>query len=127
MVVCYRSDEFGVAAVERQTGQDLAVNFSIINLNAPITQSQIAVGSGITQTQSVDLNTLDDVNAYLDQHFAGRTEVQELKTMLLELNSQHERDEVRPSLVSRVRAIIDGLGPAASVIMEFVLKYYLGG
>ena len=68
---------FGVAAVERQTGQDLAVNFSIINLSTEVTQSQIAVGSGITQTQSVDLNTLHDVTAYLDQHFAGRTEVQE--------------------------------------------------
>lgn len=75
----------------------------------------------------MDLNTLDDVNAYLDQHFANRTEVQELRTMLLELKSQHERDEVRPSLVGRVRAIIDGLGPTASVIMEFVVKHYLGG
>ncbi len=116
---------FGVAAVEGEAGQDLPVNFSIINVNAPVTQSQIAVGSGISQ--SIELKTLDDVDAFIEQHFDNRTEAQELKTLLRELKTQSGRDEVKPSLVSKVRGIVNSLDPAATEIMKFVLKHYLGG
>lgn len=118
---------FGVEAVEGLAGQNLAVNFSIINVNAPVSQSQIAVGSGISQAQSLGVNTLDELDAYLDQHFANNSEAQQLKVLLRELEMQSKRDEVKPTLVGKVRAIVSSLGPAASIVIEFVLKHYLGG
>lgn len=62
---------FGYEAVEGRRGQDLSVNFSIINVNAPVTQSQIAAGSKIEQTQSLHINTLQELLAYLGVSTTG--------------------------------------------------------
>jgi formate dehydrogenase assembly factor FdhD len=117
---------FGIEAVEGGAQENLAVNFSIININAPVTQSQVASGTAITQTQSINIATPAELEQYLKQHFQGRQEIEELKVILKELEQQHKVDVVKPSTLKRVNDIVSALGPTAAVVMEFVLKYYLG-
>lgn len=115
---------FGYEAVEGRRGKDLAVNFSVINVNAPVTQSQIAAGSSISQTQSLHINTLEDLRKYLDQHFS-ESEVRSLNNQLQELEGQIKEDAVKPSTLSKIREAVENLGPAALVVIE-VLQIVLG-
>lgn len=115
---------FGYEAMEGRRGQDLSVNFSIINVNAPVTQSQIAAGSKIEQTQSLHINTLQDLQQYLDQRFSG-AEIESLKSQLRDLEEQIKADVVKPSTLRKIKEIVTSLGPAALVVME-VLQKILG-
>ena len=102
------------------------MNFSIINVNAPVTQSQIASGTGISQDELISINTPAELEQFLNQRFARRHEVEELKMMLNELEQQIRADNVKPSTLKKVKDIVSTLGPSAAVVMEYILKYYLG-
>jgi hypothetical protein len=111
---------YGVEAVEGLARQDLAVNFSIISIAGPVTQSQISVGSRITQTQ-MPVNTFQDLYSYLDRSF-NEAEVRELKGQLQELEEQVKADVIKPSTLTRIAEMIERLGPAALTLMKIVQK-----
>jgi len=112
---------FGVEAVEGRTGQDLAVNYRIININAPVSQSQIAAGSAIEQTQSLSINTLQELERYLDEHFqAGQ--IENLKNQLRELDAQIKAESVKPSTLQKIRDTVMNLGAPAIVVIEVIQK-----
>lgn len=112
---------FGIEAVEGRRGQDLAVNYSIININAPVSQSQIAAGSAIEQTQSLSINTLRELERYLDEHFqAGQ--IESLKNQLRELDAQIKAESVKPSTLEKIRDTVVSLGAPAMVVIEVVQK-----
>ena len=112
---------FGVEAVEGRRGQDLAVNYSIININAPVIQSQIAAGSAIEQTQSLSINTLQELERYLDEHFqAGQ--IENLKNQLRELDAQIKAESVKPSTLQKIRDTAMSLGAPAIVVIEVIQK-----
>jgi glycine/serine hydroxymethyltransferase len=117
---------YGIEAVEGRRGQDLAVNFSIINVNAPVTQSQIAAGQHILQTQSSEMKTFDDIEQYVDQKISG-PDRETLKTELQELRGQVDRDEVKPTTLQRIREIAERWGPVGLVVFEAVMKLLSGG
>ena len=116
---------FGVDAVEGRSGQNLAVNYKIININAPITQSQVAVGEKISQEQQINVCTLDDLEHYLDSNFESR-EVSELKSELQELKRQIESDRIRPTTLSKLKDLAAKLGPTAAIIVLEAIKKVLG-
>lgn len=117
---------FGVESVEGLAGRQLAVNYSIINISAPVTQSQIAAGTRIEQTQSVNISTVQDLERYLDQHFHS-PEVDTLKSQLRELDAQIRADSVKPSTLQKIRDIAMTLGPAAMTVIEVVKKLLVPG
>jgi len=112
---------FGFEAVEGRAGRELAVNFSIINITAPVTQSQIAAGTAIEQTQSLDINTLQDLERYLEQRIHG-AEIEALKTQLRELDAQMKAGAVKPSTLSKIRETVTSLGPTAAVVIDIIAK-----
>jgi len=117
---------YGIEAVEGRRGQDLAVNFSIINVNAPVTQSQIAAGQGILQTQSSEVKTFEDIERYVDQKISG-PDLESLKSELQELRRQVDREQVKPSTLQRIREIAEKWGPAGLVVFEALMKLLSGG
>jgi hypothetical protein len=117
---------YGVEAVEGRRGQELAVNFSIINVNAPITQSQIAAGQHILQKQSSEMKTFDAIERYVDQKISG-PDRETLKTELHELRGQVDRAEVKPTTLQRIREITERWGPVGLVVFEAVMKLLSGG
>jgi len=112
---------FGVEAVEGQAGQDLAVNFSIINVNAPVTDSQIAAGDRIEQSKLVSIGTFDGLHRYLDQNFRP-DQVEALKVQLQELEKQVKVDSVKPSTLSKIREMTQNLGQTALIVMDVIQK-----
>ncbi|MCJ7768375.1 hypothetical protein MUP79_08295 [Candidatus Bathyarchaeota archaeon] len=120
---CFVNDltSFGIEAVEGKGGQDLAVNFSIINVNAPVTDSQIAIGEKINQTQSLGPKTIDNLVRFLEQNFKSAI-AEDLKKQLHELEGQIEADSVRPSTLSKIKDIAQNLGPTALVVIEVIEK-----
>lgn len=113
---------FGVEAVEGQAErQDLAVNFSIINVNAPVTASQIAIGGKINQTYLGSIRTFDDLHRYLDQNFEPG-QIEALKTQLRELEEQIKAESVKPGTLSKIKDTVQNLGPAATIVMEVIQK-----
>jgi hypothetical protein len=117
---------YGVEVVEGRRGQELAVNFSIINVNAPITQSQIAAGQHILQKQSSEMKTFDAIERYVDQKISG-PDRETLKTELRELRGQVDRAEVKPTTLQRIREITERWGPVGLVVFEAVMKLLSGG
>lgn len=111
----------GYEAVEGRRGQDLAVNFSIINIGAPVTQSQIAAGAEIRQTQSPNVNTLQDLWNYLDQNFQD-AEISALKSQLRALEEQVKGGTVKTSTLKKIRDMVTDLGPAALTVIEVIQK-----
>jgi len=117
----YDLTSFGVEAVEGRAGQDLAVNYSIININAPVSQSQIAAGSVVEQTQSLSIDTLQELERYLDEHFQTG-QIESLKTQLRELDAQIKAESVKPSTLQKIKDTVTSLGAPAIVVIEVVQK-----
>jgi hypothetical protein len=110
---------YGIEAVEGKRRQGLAVNFSNIIINAPVTQSQIAAGQGIIQTHS--LKTFDDIEGYIEQNITGPT-AEVLRSELRELRSEIDKDQLKPSRLQKVKEICEQYGPAALIVFETIMK-----
>jgi hypothetical protein len=110
---------YGIEAVEGRAQGNLAVNFSNIIINAPVTQSQIAAGQGIIQTQS--LRTFDDIEGYIEQNITGPT-ADTLRSELRELRSEIEKDQVKPSRLQKIKEMCEQYGPAALIVFETIMK-----
>lgn len=115
---------YGIEAVEGRRGQDLAVNFSIINVNAPVTESQIAAGQAIVQTQS-KMKTFEDIEQYIDQKISG-PDHETLRSELQDLRAQIDRDAVKTGTLQRIREIAEKWGPVGLVIFEAVMMLLSG-
>jgi hypothetical protein len=126
--LCFLHDltSFGVEAVEGRAGRELAVNYSIINITAPVTQSQIAAGQAILQTQSSEMKTFEDIEHYVDQKISG-PDHETLKSELQELRGQVDREQVKPSTLQKIREISEKWGPVGLVILEAVMKLLSAG
>jgi hypothetical protein len=112
---------FGVEAVEGRAGQNLSVNFSIINVNAPVTSSQIASGHGITQTQSIQINSFSELYRYLDDKL-GDFQKKQLRPLVEELEADTKKDSVKPSTLRKIREMVQTWGPVGATIIEAVAK-----
>jgi hypothetical protein len=112
---------FGVEAAEGKAGQNLSVNFSIINVNAPVTSSQIASGNGITQTQSIQINSFSEFYRYLDDNLSDFQEKQ-LRPLAEELEADTRKDSVKPSTLRKIRGMVQTWGPVGATIIEAVAK-----
>ncbi|SRR6266568_3569306 len=112
---------FGVEAVEGRAGQNLSINFSIINVNAPVTSSQIASGHGITQTQSIQINSFSELYRYLDDKL-GDFQKKQLRPLVEELEADTKKDSVKPSTLRKIREMVQTWGPVGATIIEAVAK-----
>lgn len=118
---------FGVEAVEGKAGRSLSVNFSIININAPVSSSQIASGQGITQAQPLQINSFKDLYHYLDDKL-GDSQEKELRLLVEELEADTKKDSVKPSTLRKIRELVQTWGPVGAVVIEAVAKLSgLGG
>jgi len=109
----------GIEAVEGTRRQGLAINFNTININAPITQSQIAAGENITQTQS--LNTFQDIERYVEQNLSGPI-ADAIRSELQELQGEIQKDQVKPSRTQKIKDLCKQYGPAAVVVSEAAMR-----
>jgi hypothetical protein len=116
----YDLTSFGVEAVEEEglARQGLAVNFNLVNVNAPVKESQIAAGGNIHQT--LNINTMQDLQKYLDQNFPPE-KTKDLKNQMLEVESQIKAGSVKTDTLSKVREAITSLGAGAS-LMDAVVR-----
>jgi hypothetical protein len=110
---------YGIEAVEGTRRQGLAVNFNTININAPITQSNIAAGEKITQTQS--LNTFQDIERYVKQNLSGPI-ADAIRSELQELQGEIQKDQVKPSRTQKIKDLCMQYGPAALAVSDAVLR-----
>jgi hypothetical protein len=116
----------GIDVVEGRSRGSLAINYNIVNVNAPVSQSQIAAGSNVSQSQTITVNNLVELEQYLDRSFSAQ-QVAELKRMIREVEADASQDTVRPSKLRRIRSLVEVLGtPAATIVIQFLLKHYLG-
>jgi len=98
----------------------LAINFGI-NINSPVSHSQIAAGTNISQEQELNINSLDELVAYLEKNFdAGK--IKELKDELAKLDDQMKSDAVKPSMIRRIKELVTNLRPSALIVMEVIQK-----
>lgn len=116
----------GIDAVEGRSRTGFAVNFNIINVNAPVSGGQIASGGVVTQNQAITVNSLKELEEYLDR-FLSRNQTAAIKDELRQLEKDKSQDIIRPSRLNKIKELATILGPpAAQVILDFVRKYYLG-
>jgi hypothetical protein len=116
----------GVDVVEGRSRRNLDINYSIINVNAPVLQSQIAAGNNVSQTQTITVNNLTELEQYLDRSFSAQ-QVAELKSLIREIESDANQDSVSPSKLRRIKTLVGVLGTqAATIVIQFILKHYLG-
>jgi hypothetical protein len=114
---------FGIEAVEGRARGNLAVNFNIINVNGPVSGGQIASGGIITQNQTTTVNSLKDLEDYLDR-IVSKDQTATIKEELRLLEKEKGKDLLRPSRLNRVKEMATRLGPpAAEVIIDFVRRY----
>jgi len=110
---------YGIEAVEGTRRQGLAVNFNTININAPITSSQIAAGEKITQTQS--LNTFQDIERYVEQNLSGPI-ADAIRSELQELQGEIQKDQVKPSRTQKIKDLCEKYGPAALAVSDAAMR-----
>ena len=116
----------GLDVVEGRGRRDLAINYNIVNINAPVSQSQIAAGSNVSQTQTTTVSNIAELDQYLDRNFSAQ-QVTELKAIMREVEADANQDSVRPSKLRKIRILAEALGTqTATIVVSFILKHYLG-
>lgn len=111
----------GIDAVEGRYGRELAINYSIINVSAPVTGSQLAVGHQINQSQSVSINDFNELYNYVNTKL-DKSQREALRPILEELEAEVRNDSVKPSTLKKVRETIKTWEPIAIPIIEALAK-----
>jgi len=116
----------GIDAVEGRSRSGFAVNFNIINVNAPVSGGQIASGGSVVQNQTITVNSLKELEDYLDAKFPAN-QTAGIKDELRQLEKEKNQDIIRPSRLTKIKELAAALGPpAVQIIIDFLRKYYSG-
>lgn len=121
MVVVWGITPSGVEPVEGHSAGGLAINFGIINVNSPVSQSQQAVGSNISQTQSPPTNNFLELYSYIDEKL-DKPRIYAVKPLVEKLETQTKTDSVQVSTIRKIRETITTWGPVGLSNLEAVLK-----
>jgi hypothetical protein len=109
----------GIEAVEGKSREGLAVNFNIININAPVSDSQIAAGENIAQEQS--LNTFQDIEHYIEHNLSGPV-AKAIQSEVRELQEEIQNDQMKPSRTQKIRNMCKQYGPAALAVSDAIMR-----
>lgn len=120
-VVVWNITDAGIDAVEGHSRAGLAINFGIMNVNSTVNQSQQAAGSNIIQTQSVAINTVEELRRYIDERL-DETQKEALKPLIYEFEKDTKADSVKTSTIRKIRETVATWGPIGATILEAVLK-----
>ena len=97
------------------------INFNIITINAPVNQSQIAVGKDITQSQTVSINSFGDLYKYLDEKL-DKSQNAALKPLIEQLEADVKTGSIKPSNLRRIAETIKNWTPVAVPIIDAIAK-----
>lgn len=110
----------GMDAVEGKNGQEFSINYKIININAPVNQPQISIGNNVQQKQTININTFEEFDRYLDSNFRS-DEVSELKKQIIELQRQIKEGNIKTSTFEKIKDYAGKLGP---IVVEILSKIF---
>ena len=111
----------GIQAVEGTVRRSFDINFNIITINAPVNQSQIAVGKDITQSQTVSINSFRDLYKYLDEKL-DKSQNATLKPLIEQLEADVKTGSIKPSNLRRIAETIKNWTPVAVPIIDAIAK-----
>jgi len=121
IVLVWDLTPFGIEAVEGRAGQRLAINYNIINVNAPVNQSNFAAGAGISQAVSISMSSFEELLNYIDEKL-DKSQSAILKPLVEELEAEVKADYVKPSLLRKIGETVKMYGPIALPIIDAITK-----
>lgn len=121
MALAWDITNIGMRAVEGTSRSGFDVNFNIINIHGEVTQSQIASGQQVTQTQSISISSFEELYRYID---AKLNDAQKgvLNPMIKQLEADIKNDSVKPSLLRKIQETLTTYGPITIPIAGAIAK-----
>ena len=120
MPLVYGLTPFGIESVEGRSGRDLAINYQIINVNAPVS-GQVAIGDQVSQTQSNSIDSFQEFFKYIDEKL-DKSQTVLLRPLIEQLEAERKADSIRPSTLQKIRETAQTWGPVAVTISDFVRR-----
>ncbi len=121
MVLVWSLTHLGIQAVEGGYRRNFDINFNIINVNAPVTQSQIAAGKEISQSQSVSINSFEELYRYVDEKL-DKSQSATLKPLLEELEADMRKDSIKVGTLRKIGNAVKTWGPVAIPIIDAITR-----
>ncbi len=90
-------------------------------MNAPVLGSQIAVGSNISQSQTVSVDDWKQLYGYVSEKLE-RKQREEIEPLLKQLEADIHKDSVKPSTLRRIGEMAKTWGPVAIPIIDTIAK-----
>jgi len=112
----------GMDAVERGfVSQKPQPSSPTIHVEGDVIDSQLALGSGINQSQSTTIGSFQEAYSYLERNLA-QGQAEELISLLKTLEAELGSDNVKPSNLKRLRDLAASYGPVVLPVVDFVLR-----